>query len=79
MHATYPFLFEDEGTLFSNLKIKRLLHMHVIVCICVQILGTNFFLRRGECKTKKKNSIFVEKMATRLFTVIVQVENLEFF
>ena len=35
MHATYTFLFKDEGTLFSNLKIKLLLHMHVIVCICV--------------------------------------------
>ena len=35
MCATYPFLFEDEGTLFSNSEIKRLLHMHVIVCICV--------------------------------------------
>ena len=22
MHATYPFLFEDEGTLFSHVRIK---------------------------------------------------------
>ena len=34
MRATYPFLFEDEGTLFSNLVIKLLLHMHAIVCTC---------------------------------------------
>ena len=35
MHTTYPFLVEDEGTLFSNLEIKLLFHMHVIVYICV--------------------------------------------
>ena len=34
MRATYPFLFEDEGTLFSYLVIKLLLHMHAIVCTC---------------------------------------------
>ena len=35
MHATYPFLFKDEGTLFNRLVIKLLVIMHVIVCICV--------------------------------------------
>ena len=25
----YPFLFEDEGMVFSHLVIKRLFHMHV--------------------------------------------------
>ena len=35
MHATYPFLFKDEGTLFSHLVLKLLLHMHEIVGVCV--------------------------------------------
>ena len=42
MRATYPFLFRDEGTLFSRLRFKRLftcvvgctLHMHVSDCNC---------------------------------------------
>ena len=63
MHATYPFLFEDEGTLFSNLEIKWLLYMHVIVCICVQISGTTFFLG-GENVKPEKNSIFLNKAKT---------------
>ena len=44
MRATYPFIFEDAGTLFSHLIIKWQLHMHVIVCICVcKISGTRLF------------------------------------
>ena len=58
MRATYPFLFEDEGTLFSNLEIQLLLHMNVIVCICVLISGKKFILRRGKCKTRKKKFQF---------------------
>ena len=30
------------------------LHMHVVGCVCLWNFGTNFFLRRGECKTREK-------------------------
>ena len=36
------------------------LHMHVVGCMCVWNFGTKFFLRRGECKTRK-NSNFRKK------------------
>ena len=63
MCATYPFLFEDEGTWFSRLVIKLLVYMHVIVhgciymCLCVPMcvnFGDEILLRVKECKTWEK-------------------------
>ena len=45
MRATYPFLFEDEGILFSHLIIKLLLHILAIVCICVCEFRDGILLR----------------------------------
>ena len=36
------------------------LHMYVVGYVCVWNFGTNFFLRRGECKTRE-NSNFLKK------------------
>ena len=36
------------------------LHMHVVGCVCARNFGTKFFLRRGECKTRK-NFNFLKK------------------
>ena len=33
MRATYPYLFRDEGTWFSRLKLKGLAYMHDIVLV----------------------------------------------
>ena len=35
-------------------------HVHVIACVCAWNFGTNFFLRREECKTRE-NSNFLKK------------------
>ena len=36
MHATYPFLFRDEGTWFSCLRLKLLVYMHSIVHVAYE-------------------------------------------
>ena len=36
------------------------LHMHVAGCVCERNLGTKFFLKRGECKTRE-NSNFLKQ------------------
>ena len=42
MRTAYPFLFEDEGTLFSHVKIEKLYACVVYVCI-KRISGRNSF------------------------------------
>ena len=58
MHATYPFLFEDEGTLFSHLIMKI---MHVIVCICVCEFRDEILLRGKNVKPGKKIEKILKK------------------
>ena len=40
--------------------VEYTLHMHVSVVI-VQNFGTKFFLRRGECKTRKNSNFWKKK------------------
>ena len=48
MRTTYPFLFKDEGTLFSHLIMK----MNVAyACVCES--QDEILLRGGKCKTRE--------------------------
>ena len=47
--------------------------MHVVGCVCAWNFGTKFFLRRGECKTRK-NSNFLKKSK-----IVISVKKSEIF
>ena len=47
------------------------LHMHVVGCVCAWNFGTKFFLRRGECKTRK-NSNFLKNGK---IVILVKIQN----
>ena len=51
MRTNYPFLFKNEGMLFSHLIIKWLLHMRLIVCVCGCEFQDEILLKGEECKT----------------------------
>ena len=60
MRATYPFLFEDEGTLFSHLRINYYcICMELDVYVCVNF-GDEILLRGEECKNLGKFEMFAK-------------------
>ena len=74
MRTTYPFLFEDEGTLFSHLIMK----MNVAyACVCE--FQDEILLRGGKCKTREKFLNFQENKGKTVICRYIQVENLEVF
>ena len=53
MHATYPSLFKEEGTLFSHLIMKMIV-AYACDSICVCEFRDEILSRGEECKTWKK-------------------------
>ena len=45
--------------------------MHMVGCVCAWNFGTKFFLRRGECKTRK-NSNFLKNDK---IVILVKIQN----
>ena len=59
MRATYPFLFENEGALFSLILGTRI---NYFICMCFRVqvcmnFGDEILLRGEECKTREKFNI----------------------
>ena len=54
MRAYYPFLFEDDGTLFNHLVVMTYTCAFNCVYMCVYF-GDEILLRGEECENPKKN------------------------
>ena len=59
MRTTYPFLFEDEGTLFSHLIMKiTVAYACDSMYMCLRISGRNYFKGGKNVKTQVNLNFF---------------------
>ena len=73
MWATYPFLFEDEGTLSNNWHQNNYCRC---ICLCVLVcmnFGDEILLRGEEYKIREKKSVFL-----KMGKIVILVGNWKF-